>query len=702
MKLQCAKCGTDVASSGFCPDTKHRNERVVVATGETLNGNNNTYEIQKVLSAKGGTALTYLANDSLGNAVVVKELVYNPDPTIQADNEIRFEREAIFLASLSSKFLPKGLDRFDEAGHKFFVQTYIAGQDLFEYVKLSGIMTADEVLEIGAMLCEALGLLHDFKNPQNNTPDAILHRDIKPDNVMLTAHTKLPVLIDFGSAATTATATVGQTVMMPGTPGYISQSRMQGTENETDDLFALAYTLIYLMTGVEPTVNNANRDTLLKALPSSWQRTFDFATQDVVLPGNKKGDVGFRPKNWQDFRAQLVQLMSAAKQANYGVNTPVAAPATPVQAVYNVAMSHASTFMPDPNSYSQPLQGRITLNGQPAGGLLLTPIISDIGGKSTANGPGQRITIGTLGEFTLAIDDCTVPIAVNQRDIELVFTDSTGAEVHKLTVTIHRPRTAMAASAGSAFVAAVRAPFDAFTNWRQNRAAINAAVQQAKLNQNTQLTAAQTQLASAQANANQAIGTARQNAKNQIASQKVQAQSSPDYVSPLGHVWNFLKPLLYILIAIGVGYVLYLLGVYLYARLIEVDWNVWGPYVAKIAGIIVAVALIIYLTPKLYRAAKRYRLGSKIGSAFASLWGILKNAPNVLRAFIAGGLIMATCFGLIQNQTWLILFPLGFLSLCYKWKSAQGWFLGIVITVTWEAIALAICLAQIKQFLKSF
>lgn len=697
MKLQCATCGVDTGGSNFCP--QHRNDRVVVADGETLTGNNNTYKIQKLLSPKGGTAVTYLATDSSSNSVVVKELIDDPDPVMQKDNEIRFEREAILLQTLTSKFLPKGLDRFDEAGHRFFVQTYIPGTDLFDEIINNGVMSPDNALEIGVKICEALGLLHDFKDPTNGTADPILHRDIKPDNIMLTAHTGEPVLIDFGSAVKTQSNMVGATVMMPGTPGYMPQSRMQIGDEATDDLFSLAYTIIYLVTGEEPTTNNANRDSLLQKLPGSWKQCFDFATQDVILPGNKTGDVGFRPKDWQVFRTQLINLMSPVAAGAYVSNTPTVSPAPAVVAnVYDVELQPQTTFMPDAHTYSQPIQGRFLLNGNSAGGLLLTPIIFDIGGQSTANGKGRAITTGTLGEFTLAINDCTVPLAVTERKIELVFTDSAGLEVHRLQIQISRPRTAMAVNAGSSFVSALKSPFTAFASWRINRARIKNAVQQANLAQQTQLATVQGQVAAARAQAKLAKMNAKQAAKQRIAQQKLQAKSAPDYVSPLGHIGNFLKPVIYFALLLGAIYLLYQLGVYLYAWFLEIDWKVWGPFVAKIAAGIVVTILVIYLTPKLYRFAKRHNAWGKVKSGFNTLWGKLKAIPNIIRAMVAGGLIMATCVGAFTNQTWLILIPLGLLPLCYKWRSSAGWFLAVLLTFTWEAIAFAICLSQIKQF----
>lgn len=74
-------------------------------------------------------------------------------------------------------------------------------------------------------------------------------------------------------------------------------------------------------------------------------------------------------------------------------------------------------------------------------------------------------------------------------------------------------------------------------------------------------------------------------------------------------------------------------------------------------------------------------------------------APLVVRVIISCLLYLASCLGFYQNQTWLILFPLGLLPLCYKYKSAQGWTLAIIVSFTAEAITLAVCLSQFRQFL---
>jgi serine/threonine protein kinase len=703
MDLVCTTCNQDTGGLDYC--SQHFNARVVVANGTVLVGKTDNYDIKNLLSAKGGTAVTYLAETSSGLNVVIKELITDSNATMQADNEIRFEREAILLKTLNSKYLPRGLDRFDDSGHKFFVQSFINGKDLSEFVKLNGAVPNDDALEIGIQCAEALGLLHDFIDPNSGSPDPILHRDIKPDNIILKLGTLEPVLIDFGSAVLTQSALVGQTTLIPGTPGYISQSRLNGNENPTDDLFSLAYVIIFLVTGIEPEDNNKNRDKLLKKLPSSWRQIFDFATQDIFLFGKGKAQINLRPKDWQEFRNQLIGLLSPAKQVSYGITPPTTAPApattvAPAPAnVYIVTLQPSTTYIVDPHNYACQVQGRITLNGQPAKGLSLTPIISDIGGKSSANGPGTVLTTGMLGEFTLDYGDCEVPINISERDIELVFVDSAGVEVYKTTTTIYKPKNAAVAAAGSAFWAALGAPFKAYAEWRANQATIKSAVLAANQTQAPLVTTAQNTLQVAHANLKSARQTARQKAKQQIAQQQAQKKLDPNYVPPMVHVWNLLKPLLWLTLVIVAGYLLYQLGLYVYAWSQTVNWQVWGPWVARIIGIGLTLSLLVYLIPIVYSFAKQHNWGSRLKAGGTSVGQQIKKAPATARALITGALVFVIFTGFALHQNWLIMFPLVIIPMLAKYRSSAGLKIRSALSFLLACIALAVCLQDVQRVL---
>ncbi len=688
------QCGRDTGGKANCPQHPRAIVRDVLPNGTTLTGIADNYEITKCLSLKGGTAVTYMAKNTAGNLVVIKQLVNDPDPVIHKDNEVRFEREAIFLKTLKSNYLPAGLDRFDVSGHKYFVQECIDGQDLSDYIKANGgPIAADDALEIGIKCAEALGLLHDFVSPTSGVADAILHRDIKPDNIILRTGTLEPVLIDFGSAVMTQSVLVGQTTMIPGTPGYISQSRINGVENATDDLFSLAYTIIFLVTGDEPQDNNKNRDNLLKKIPSAWKQNFEFATQDTSLPGRANAQISLRPKSWKIFQNQLIGLLSPSRQVQYGINPQPVQPTTPqpvqpIIDIYTIDFQSSNSYMTDPHTYARNIQGRVFLNGQPAQGLTVTPMISDIGGKSAANGPGKSITTGILGEFVLDYSDCEVPISVSQRDIELILTDSTGNQLHTDQITIFKPRSAGVSAAKASFWEAMKAPFAAISAWRLNRAAIKSATAQANLQNNTNLLQAQNRLASAKANAKSAKLTAKQKAKQQIAQQKLAAKQAPGYVSPGTHIWNIVRvivPLALLIIAV------YFLYSPVWDFLVHIEWNIWGWRIAISIASIIIVYLLFKLVPAIYRLGKRKNWGTVIKGWFSSLLGLIQISPIVVRIFIITVLLFVMLFGATIHQAWLILMSMALILLVFGFKPGYimyirlilAFFLGGIAIITW-------------------
>src|SRR3989440_1008620 len=146
------------------------------------------YRIVRQLG-QGGMGAVYEAVDQrLDTVVALKE-------TLFTDERLRkqFEREARLLARLHHQALPRVSDHFMEGDGQFLVMQYIPGEDLFEMqTRRQGGFPQDEVLRWADQLCDALDYLHT-QDPQ------IIHRDIKPQNLKLTARGQI-VLLDFGLA----------------------------------------------------------------------------------------------------------------------------------------------------------------------------------------------------------------------------------------------------------------------------------------------------------------------------------------------------------------------------------------------------------------------------------------------------------------------------------------------------------------------
>ena len=202
------------------------------------------YRIVRQLG-QGGMGAVYEAIDQrLDTTVALKE-------TLFSDERLRkqFEREARLLARLHHPALPRVSDHFSEGDGQFLVMQFIPGDDLSEMMtRKRGPFPADQVLTWADQLLDALDYLHT-QDPQ------IVHRDIKPQNLKLTARGQI-ILLDFGlakgqagdvSRVTTAASIFGYT------PNYAPLEQIQGLGTDSrSDLYALGATLYHLMTGVKP------------------------------------------------------------------------------------------------------------------------------------------------------------------------------------------------------------------------------------------------------------------------------------------------------------------------------------------------------------------------------------------------------------------------------------------------------------------
>ena len=194
---------------------------------------------------KGGMGAVYLAKDQrLRSTVALKETFFEDESMRKA-----FEREAALLANLRHPALPRVIDHFTEDQGQFLVMEFIPGEDLEAMLKAKGgAFSPAEVLGWADQLLDALDYLHT-QEPQ------IIHRDIKPQNMKLTARGQI-ILLDFGLAKGSAgemSKVGGSASVMGYTPTYapLEQVHSTGTDPRSD-LYSLAATLYHLITGMTP------------------------------------------------------------------------------------------------------------------------------------------------------------------------------------------------------------------------------------------------------------------------------------------------------------------------------------------------------------------------------------------------------------------------------------------------------------------
>jgi hypothetical protein len=218
-----------------------RNENGQLESGTLLA---ERYHIERFL-AGGGMGRVYLAYDQrLANRrCAIKEIFdrfNNPDERTRAIEY--FHREADTLSQLKHASIPSIFDRFGEGNCHYLVMDYIEGTNLEdELAAQGGTLPESRVIEIARELCDVLSYLHSFR-------PAIIYRDMKPGNVILTPAGRA-VLIDFGIARIFTPQ--GKATLI-GTPGFAPPEQYTGKVDERADLYGLAATLHYLLTGRDP------------------------------------------------------------------------------------------------------------------------------------------------------------------------------------------------------------------------------------------------------------------------------------------------------------------------------------------------------------------------------------------------------------------------------------------------------------------
>ena len=202
----------------------------------------NCYQIERVLSKKGGMGLLYLARDQSTHSLVA--IKRNKDTT--PDARAQFHREADLLRPLRHPNLVQVEDYFeDPTGAQFLVMEYIQGDDLDDLMdRRRTPFDESQVIEWSKILCNVLGYLHKQVPP-------IIHRDLKPGNIKIRPDGAL-VLVDFGIAKMFKPGQKTQRGARAFSPGYAPIEQYGAGTDQRTDLYALGAVMYFLLTTQAP------------------------------------------------------------------------------------------------------------------------------------------------------------------------------------------------------------------------------------------------------------------------------------------------------------------------------------------------------------------------------------------------------------------------------------------------------------------
>lgn len=226
----------------------------------------NRFEIRGEIG-RGSQAVTFRAFDrETGRVVALKELDFRRVEDWKSQE--LFEREGKTLQALDHPAIPRYVAAFavedDDSYRLFLAQEFVDGPTLAEELAGGKRWSEDELLADVTLLLEALRYLHE-RSP------AVIHRDVKPSNIIRRADGRL-ALVDFGAVQNSLPQTVGGSTVI-GTPGYMPMEQLMGRAAPASDLYALGATLVHLLTGTAPSALPVERNRMVfrdKVRVSPW------------------------------------------------------------------------------------------------------------------------------------------------------------------------------------------------------------------------------------------------------------------------------------------------------------------------------------------------------------------------------------------------------------------------------------------------
>lgn len=215
-------------------------------------GSGRRYRIDEVLG-HGGFGVVYRAELTTGDGFTKRVALKMLTPEYAASHvhRTRLRDEAVLLGLLRHRALVSADGLCHLGGREAIVMEYIPGVSLDALCAQTGPFPASIALQIAEELAWGLSAVHTAKG-LDEVNLAIVHRDIKPKNVRLTAYGEVK-LLDFGVAQSVISNRHGQNdSLLLGTHNYIAPERLDGECSQSSDIYSLALTLVALLTASEP------------------------------------------------------------------------------------------------------------------------------------------------------------------------------------------------------------------------------------------------------------------------------------------------------------------------------------------------------------------------------------------------------------------------------------------------------------------
>ncbi len=312
----CARCGSPVAGAVEAVEAND------LLTGRTINGGR--YQVESLLG-KGGMGTVYRAHDfRLGRVVALKVLA--GELVAHATARRRMAQEAQALARIEHPNVVRMFDVFDEGPLLVMALELVTGGDLESQVQPGG-MTESRVVVLMQGILAGLQAIHEA---------GLIHRDVKPGNVLLTAE-GIPKITDLGVARDSQSLEKTRLGATLGTPEYMSPEQIQGTHIDArSDVYSAGLVMFELLAGAKPFQGNTEFDWLTAHVHQApelhrLEGKASPAMRAVVTKAlEKKPELRF--ESAKAMAAALVARIQVAPQVMRPAPAPVVKPAPVVEA----------------------------------------------------------------------------------------------------------------------------------------------------------------------------------------------------------------------------------------------------------------------------------------------------------------------------------------------------------------------------------
>jgi serine/threonine-protein kinase len=402
---------------------------------------NNRYELLAKIG-DGGMAVVYKARDIMLNRTVAVKILresYASDPAFLA----RFNREAQSAANLTHPNIVNVFDVGQEGNLHYIVMEFIEGSNLKDLIIQQAPLPTQQALEIAAEICDAIGFAHS---------KGLIHRDIKPQNILLTSEGKVKVT-DFGIAKGYGDQNLTQTGITLGTVHYFSPEQAKGLQVQPQsDIYSIGVVLYEMTTGHIPFESDNPVALAVKHIeeapppPHNYNRSISPALEAIILktlskePAQRYPTAAAMAQTLRSLESQSAMGTMAVQPPSQPQITPPMAPRRPASnqygnnEIYNQPITrqpypnnqrssqpnntyappsfspsndYRSTSRPNPNpNLSQARSGPTPVNRgdygyNTQGGSNVAPLEDDFEQQPRSNGPGLGAWI--IGILSLAI-----------------------------------------------------------------------------------------------------------------------------------------------------------------------------------------------------------------------------------------------------------------------------------------------------------